>query len=667
MDRKLYSAYEKMTMPSGCSQRIEALLQERAKPWKQQKNQMVYQPKPKPRGWASAAALVCLAVVISLSGVLAFLHMGQWEDREILPPEQTTDQRIKEPPLPLSEEGEDFLLAMCSAMPDWESYFVLNDSFWEEFLYFSFSRPGEGKNGKVKTIIGEIPYENDTVLITREQAESYAELTMDCDLPLPSENGEDGGRMWYADGVYHIRQSEADSRKYVIQSFSTSQQGETFSAHFGVYDKEDRKLGTVRFGLRKADNENGFVVTSKHTDWEIPEQSALQVKGQDQDASLLKGKDVFQQSVWGTADYTAHQYHLPWHNFNMLSSDTCVVYYEEQKGFLTGEFLCHLEDGSWNQTEPKTLNHIHTENGEEWDISFSFGEYDGGKVYLLGTDIAHNENFAIENYGYKNPYENPWWIAYKWEDSAASYTTHELGITEGPWRLDPDTGELKDLWGNVPEENRTSGIQWYLSEIRFFEDGCFLTPSLDAERDIHILYVDPEAGQVYDLETLCGTQLDDFIGLPDSGEIYCWKEGEYWRIPRDTLRPEYLGKLQEDVVFASGVLGGQWATFSIERMAEGGYRVYDYVGNRFLTLEDFPNPYGDKVDWNRVQASPDGRKLLTSQAITLLQVFDCDTGKLLTVEREQNIGPNSKIGWLESSEVFVRTTSWQDYVIYTLK
>lgn len=654
MDRKLYSAYEKMTMPSGCSQRIEALLQERAKPWKQQKNQMVYQPKPKPRGWASAAALVCLAVVISLSGVLAFLHMGQWEDREILPPEQTTDQRIKEPPLPLSEEGEDFLLAMCSAMPDWENYYVLDDRFWEEFLYFSFCNPEEVKDGKAQTIIGEVPCENDRVLITREQAEAYAFLAMGCDLPLPSEGMKDGGRIRYLDGVYHIRLSESGSRRYTLHGL-ISQSAGACAAEFLCESESGDYLGKVRFQLRSADNENGFLVTGKLTEWNIPLEPAFRVTEQDYGISL-SGK-YLQQSVRGNTHYSACQYYLPWESFSRLPYSAMFWDTSDDGDDTQENTLYRLEDGCKEQIEPKTLTHIRMPGGEKRDIRIAYTEYGEGSPYLISQD--DNSGYYVE----WQPVGRPWWAVYRWEDCEYG----QWNLVEGPWRLDLSSGEITDLWGNVPEENRNTEIQYYLSQMEVYEDGCFLIPSMNGEREITFLYVDPEKGLTYDLEAICGSQLDDCVSVSGSDEIYCWKEGQYWRIHRDAMWPEYLGKLQENVVFASGVQG-RGASFSIERMEEGGYRVFDYGDCRFLTIGDLPNE--DLLDWSQAQVSPDGRKLLIpggdAAGNAMVQILDCDTGKHLIIERGvQN--QYRKAEWLASGEVYIQGLNEQNYTIYTLE
>lgn len=669
MDRKLRDAYDKMTMPEDCAQRIEKLLLEGTKTSGKHRNEVILRQKSRWQTWGSAAALVCLAVLISLGSVSLFAQKQQELPQNLQPTgagaETTTNPEDGEE-FALSEEGREFLLAMCYAMPDWENYYVLDEQFWENFLFASFTCPEEVKGSRAKTIIGQVPFEDGMVLISRKQAEDYAALTMGCDLPELNPGGaEDSTGIQYYDGYYHIHVSDFGSRSYQLRKW-VSYSAESCDVMFNAYVDGDTIDGSVRFRLRKADNENGFLIVSKQSEFTLPEEKVRLVTGQDQDAILSEGKDVFQQSVRGTTDYTAHQYHLPWSDSRLRSSQLCIVY-EDEDGYIESKPYI-LENGSWKEmeTETKQLNCFCTDDGKEWEMPYSYIETEEGIWYELGPSVI--ENFAID-YCVQNPGRNPWWIAYQWEEPPDSYVTHELGITAGPWRLDPATGELTDLWGNVPEENRVSGIQWYFSDIQFFTDGCFLIPSMDGDRELHMLYVDPEAGQVYDLKTLCGTELDDYIGSTATDEIYCWKDGEYWRIPRDSLRPEYLGKLQEDVVFASGVLGGQWATFSIERLEEGGYRIYDYVGNRFLTLENFPNPYGNPVDWDRVEASPDGRKLLTSQATSLLQVLDCDAGKLLTVERKQNSTSGDEVGWLMSGEVYVKTLGWEirDYVIYTLK
>ena len=66
MDRRLYNAYDKITMPDGCSQKIETLLMEGTKTKTKRRNQVLLRPKSRWQTWSSAAALVCLAVVISL-------------------------------------------------------------------------------------------------------------------------------------------------------------------------------------------------------------------------------------------------------------------------------------------------------------------------------------------------------------------------------------------------------------------------------------------------------------------------------------------------------------------------------------------------------------------------------------------------------------------------
>lgn len=652
MDSRLHSAYEKITMPDGCSQRIEALLQAHGKPRNQRRNLVILHPKNGRRPWRSAAALACLMVVVGC--VLSLCKMRQWQEPEasqFVQPVGEPTEIDGEGTFPLSEDGKNFLMAMCRAMPDWESYYVLDKDFWKEFLYFSFSSPEEVTGDKAKTIIGEVPCVDHTVLITRKQAEAYAALTMGCDLPLFSENEEYAGRMRYADGVYHISLSEGDSRVYVFRGLEkASVYG--CDALFDVCSGQTGKvLGTVRFQLRRTDGGNGFIITSKQTDWQIPEEPVLRVEGKDLYMSLTGEKDVFQQSVRGTIDYTARQYHLPWRTCQMIASDLCSVYDDE-----AGEtVLYRLEGESWQKAEIKTVNGFTDKDGEAGDFAISYVECGDGKPYLIDFDSSHGY------YTERRFTDSPWQVLYRWE---AGWDEARPAV-ENPCRVDLTAGEMFSLWGNVPRENQIAGISLYLHQIAFFEDGCFLAPALNPERERELYYVDPEAGQVYNLETLCGAQLDDCVGVPGTREIYCWREGEYWRIPRDTMRPEHLGKLQEDVVFASGVLGGGGATFSAERRPDGSCRVFDFLGNRFLTLGSMSLPYGGQIDWSCAEVSPDGRKLLFGNPV-LFQILDCDTGKHLSIDRGLQERANG-VEWLKSGEVCMQEVITRDFTIYTLQ
>lgn len=649
MEDKLKSAYGSMTMPPNCARRIEKLLEEKSVQTRRP-NQVILRPKTRWRSWSSAAILVCLVATISLGGVSVLVEAQKrdWRPR--------SSEAWGEDPdaFALSEEGRAFLLAMCDAMPDWESYYVLDDRFWEDFLYAAFTCPEKVTETKADTIAGELPIENGAVLVSRKQAESLASLAMGCDLPeLELNEGGRGQAIRYCDGYYHIRLSDTSSRSYTLRKW-VSDSAESCAVMFNVYgDGKDKVIGSVRFQLRKADNANGFLVTGKQTQWHIPEEPVSRVTEQDYGISL--SGMYFQQSTRGTAWYTACQYYLPWESFRRLP-DAAVF-----RGAVddTGEDgLYLLKDGYREEIEPKILTEVRTPDGKARDVQVEYVELGEGRTYLVDQDDS--TGYYVEGKCLS------WWVMYRWE--SGQYGLWDLA--EGPWRLDLATGELTDFWGNVPEEDRRPGIWHCLSQMELFPDGCFLIPSADGEGEIALLYVDPEKGLVYDLEALCGSELDDCVGTPSGDEIFCWKEGRYWRIPRSTMCPESLGKLQENVAFASGIMSGKGASFSVERLEEGGYRVFDYENFQFLTLGNLPCediwPYGDALTWDQAEVSPDGRKLLLPGENTMVQILNCDTGTYLTIEKgPQN--PCKEMEWLASGEIYMQGRDSKSCTVYTLK
>lgn len=656
MDRRLFDAYDKMTMPDGCSRRIEKLLLEGKRPRIQRKQEVVLPQKTGWRAWSSAAAMVCLAVVISLGGVFLFVKMqSQGDAPQFVQPTvgETKGNTEKAGSFDLSGKGREFLLAMCYAMPDWESYYVLDDRFWEDFLYASFTCPEEVTDTKAKTIIGEVPLENGAVLISREQAEGYAKLTMGCDLPvLDLREKQDGMGIWYDGGYYHVSLSDFGSRGYKLRKW-VSYSEESCDALFSVYvDEEDNVIGSVRFKLRKADNENGFLIVGKQSELTLPEETVRKMEHQDVLADLSAEEGQFRQEVRETDAYTVHQYHLPWEG-EMVSSRVCIVggtTYGTGESAVTEPYqMYRLEGDSWEPQRLDTMNLRAAKEGKTVTAAVCYGEYEEGKRQSFGF-WKINEGKWLEAHG-----ESRWWIMGE---------SMMLGDrTDNLWRLDLVTEELEDFWGAVPRGKRVHAINDFISEAYIFEDGCFVSAYLNEDREMCLLYADTVNGEVYDLEELVGRNLDDCVGLPGEKEILCWRDGEYWRISRDSLYPEYLGKLQENVLYASGVFGGDKALFAIDKAPgkTGFYRIYDFVGNRFLMLEDRDREPGEM----HTTVSPDGRKLLIDGGVSLIQVLDCEKGMLLSIER-QNWTGNGHARWLSNEEIDVYTYD-ENSCVYTLK
>lgn len=660
MDRRLFDAYDKMTMPDGCSQRIEKRLLEGETSQAQRKQNVVREQRSGWRAWSSAAALVSLAVVISLGGFFLFVEMQKQDSDQYLQPTEiraeTQGGTESEALFNLSEEGKKFLLAMCYAMPDWESYYVLDDRFWEDFLFASFTCPEEVTDGKAKTVVGEAPFENGTVLISREQAEDYARLTMGCDLPVLNlgEEESSSGIQFY-DGFYHIHVSDFGSRSYKLRKW-VSDSEERCDVMFNVYVDEN-EVGSVRFKLRKADNKNGFLIVGKQSEIPLPEDTMQVIEKWDTLADLSAEEGVFRQEVREDEFYTAYQYHLPWQG-SMVSSKACIVIGSQTEDE-TGNWVVkeksqmyRLEGDTWEPVETDTMNLRAGAYGKNITVNISYGEYEEGKQEIIVTPYYTGQAKWVE------PSEGSrWWIIGE-ETTLGEYDTDTI------WLLDPVTEELVDLWGAVPRGLRINAVNEFISGADIFEDGCFLSAYLNEDREMYLVYADTVNGKVYDLESIVGRSLEDCVGLPGDEAILCWSGGEYWKIPRDTLYPEYLGKLQENVLYASGVFGGDRALFSIgkEPGKMNAYRIYDYVENRYWILENC-----ERTGEMNVRVSPDGRKLLIDRGLSVIQVLDSEKGTLLNIRRK-NWVDNGYTQWLSDEEINIHPY-FDEYnrCVYTLK
>ncbi|MDD5864365.1 MAG: leucine-rich repeat protein [Firmicutes bacterium] len=203
-----------------------------------------------------------------------------WEDTWAGRPVRLVGSETPEPnPFVLSDQGKAFLEKMCYSMPDWGGYASLNESFWREFLFRSFTSPELTDNGMAMTVCGEqeltdTPWGQAVKVSRGGTVEPYVRLAMGCELPdfAPSqEDMEPGQTPFYydrEDGCYYIGLSDFGDIGYTFLSWEPYYEtNSTYSfATFAVYSGEpENVIQTVVFGIYPAENENGFTIIDKTT------------------------------------------------------------------------------------------------------------------------------------------------------------------------------------------------------------------------------------------------------------------------------------------------------------------------------------------------------------------------------------------------------------------
>lgn len=180
----------------------------------------------------------------------------------------------------LDEQGKAFLQNMCYYMPEWSGYASLDEEFWREFLFYSFTSPTMLEDGKAMTICGEaevisvyredLGFTESQVKISKEAVAEYVKLAMGVK-PLqfePAFEDMEPGQtaFYYENGYYYIGFSDFGSVGYTFKECEVHEELYTTYAfvRFDVYvDEPENVEDTIEFIIYPAENQNGFTIISK--------------------------------------------------------------------------------------------------------------------------------------------------------------------------------------------------------------------------------------------------------------------------------------------------------------------------------------------------------------------------------------------------------------------
>ena len=286
MNKQVIDVYNGMAMPDDCARRIEGEMN-RAIRQKGETKFMKNEKNEKKQSWGFAVVLVCLVLVLSVGGVFLFLNVSGSKDTPAAPVgTEQLPQPSAQPESPvasteadsftLSETGKAFLEKMCYFMPDWAGDDSLNDEFWRNFLFSSFTCPEITDSGAAMTVCGEQELVTTSwgqaVKVSQDDSVvPYVHLALGREMPPYSPAIQDvsaGQTLFYfEDGFYYIGLSDFGDVGYAFRGcYPNSVDGATVI--FDVYSgTPEDTIGTVCFTLIPADNENGFTIAGKSSDF----------------------------------------------------------------------------------------------------------------------------------------------------------------------------------------------------------------------------------------------------------------------------------------------------------------------------------------------------------------------------------------------------------------
>lgn len=172
----------------------------------------------------------------------------------------------------LTDEGKDFLTQMCKELSDFNAQTEMDEKFWRDFLFYSYTG-ASAENADMEQVYREdLGGEETVVKVSRQDVQAYAKLVFGTEMPdlEPSfeemENGQTS--CYYQDGFYYIGVSDFPDYQYTFDEFTVYEESETYAiVKYNIDFEGESNVGTVSFNIFPADNENGFIIRSKTTEF----------------------------------------------------------------------------------------------------------------------------------------------------------------------------------------------------------------------------------------------------------------------------------------------------------------------------------------------------------------------------------------------------------------
>lgn len=172
----------------------------------------------------------------------------------------------------LTEKGKAFLAKLCNEMDDFNADSTLDEKFWRDFLFNSYTGALSEDAETEQVYREDLGFEETVVKVSLQEAELYAKLVSGMELPdlKPAFEDMEKGQtaFYYKDGSYYIGVSGLPDYQYTYsESLPDNKNNGNMIVKYTIDFMGESNVGTVTFTISPEDNENGFVVQSKNTEF----------------------------------------------------------------------------------------------------------------------------------------------------------------------------------------------------------------------------------------------------------------------------------------------------------------------------------------------------------------------------------------------------------------
>lgn len=218
------------------------------------------------RGVCYSAGLIML---VSLSGCGNSLTEQDSADIIVYEDEMSGNQEIS---VPLTDQGKAFLMQMCNDLIDFSSGSTMDEKFWRDFLFHSYTGMSSENAVTEQVYREDLGFEETVVKVSLQEAREHVKRVLGVELPdlKPSFGDMEKGQtfFYYKDGYYYIGVSDLPDYQYTFsESAADKGNSENTIVKYMIDFMGESNVGTVTFSISPENNENGFVIRSKTTEF----------------------------------------------------------------------------------------------------------------------------------------------------------------------------------------------------------------------------------------------------------------------------------------------------------------------------------------------------------------------------------------------------------------
>lgn len=185
---------------------------------------------------------------------------------------EPVSQPQEETSVTLTDKGKAFLAQTCNELNDFNSGTTMDEKFWHDFLFNSYTGASSESVATEQVYREDLGFEETVVKVSVQEAQERVKLVFGIELPdfKPSFEDMEKGQtsFFYKDGNYYIGVSDLPDYQYTFSECVADKENTSNTiVKYTIDFMGESNVGTVTLSISPENNENGFVIRSKTTEF----------------------------------------------------------------------------------------------------------------------------------------------------------------------------------------------------------------------------------------------------------------------------------------------------------------------------------------------------------------------------------------------------------------